>query len=94
MSRAERAGQTELRKMLKALVAIADLVDVVDHSHSRWFHGPYGFVLDNVHPLKRPVACSGARGFWVVPPHTVAAIKRQLSERDRQWMPLERGALP
>lgn len=76
--------------VLGAIIAIADLVDVVDHSRSRWFHGPYGFVLDNIRPLKRPVGCSGALNFWVVPPHKVAAIRRQLSERDRRWTPLAR----
>lgn len=58
---------------LGAIVGIVDLVDCVDSSRSRWFHGPYGFVLANPRPVK-PIACKGSRGYWKVPPH----IERKL----------------
>lgn len=66
-----------------AIVAIADLVDCVEAGPLRWFTGPYGWVLDNIHPLKMPVPCKGMLGLWRVPPSKVAAIKRQLSKRDQ-----------
>jgi len=72
-----------------AIIAIADLVDCVDHARSKWFHGPYGWVLDNVRPLKIPVFCSGALGFWKVREQQVAAILPQLNSREAKWTTLQ-----
>lgn len=47
----------------QAIVAITRLVGIVTVSDDPWFIGPYGWVLDNVQPI-RPVACSGNRGLW------------------------------
>ena len=71
-----------------AIIAIADLVDCVDHARSKWFGGPFGFVLDNIRPLKKPVPCKGALSFWHVPSAQVNAIRRQLSAKDSLWIPL------
>jgi Na+-transporting NADH:ubiquinone oxidoreductase subunit NqrC len=32
------------------IVGEAEIVDVVQHSPSKWFEGPYGFVLENAQP--------------------------------------------
>jgi len=34
---------------------------------SRWFFGPYGWLLDDVRVLDEPIPCSGALGLWHVP---------------------------
>jgi hypothetical protein len=73
-----------------AIIAIADLVDCVDHARSKWFHGPYGWVIENVRPLKAPVPCKGALGFWKVPPAKVVAILDQLGPRQRKLIPVQK----
>lgn len=51
-----------------AVVAVADLVDVVTRKRAkrfgRWFQGPYGFVLSNVQALRRPVVTRGKLGLY------------------------------
>lgn len=48
------------------IVGQADVIDIVRHSTSPWFVGPYGLVLDNVKP--RPFqSCAGRLGFFDVP---------------------------
>lgn len=34
------------------IIGICELVDCVTHSHSRWFTGPYGFVLQHARPVR------------------------------------------
>lgn len=48
-----------------AIVGTADLVDCVTKSKSKWFHGPYGFVLKNVREIE-PIECKGKLGIWEV----------------------------
>ena len=50
----------------KALVGIADLVDVVEASESAWYTDSYGFVLHNARPLS-PIAYSGQQLLFDVP---------------------------
>jgi len=53
---------------LGAIVAIADLTDVVTRKNAkrfgRWFVGPYGFVLSNVRALQFPVKTLGKLGLY------------------------------
>jgi len=42
-----------------AIVGFAELVDVVTESSDRFFSGPFGFVLRNAQPLKRPIPMPG-----------------------------------
>lgn len=45
------------------IVGEAEIVDCVTQSKSKWFNGPYGFVIRNARPLPfRP--CVGALGFF------------------------------
>jgi hypothetical protein len=61
-----------------AIVGIVDVVDCVDEHKSKWFGGPYGYVLKNPRPLKKPIPCKGMLGFWKVSPKIEREIKRQL----------------
>jgi hypothetical protein len=67
-----------------AVCGVARVVDIVTRSRSKWFYRPgdgstnYGWVLGDVHVLKRPIPCKGALGLWDLPPNVVRAIKRQL----------------
>jgi hypothetical protein len=54
-----------------AIIGLVDLVDVVTEHPSKWFVGPYGFVLENARALPEPIVCKGALNFWGVPPDIV-----------------------
>jgi len=51
-----------------AIIGTVEIVGCVEQSPSRWFCGPYGFVLRDPVPLAEPIPCKGALGFWDVPP--------------------------
>src|SRR5215208_6447735 len=63
-----------------AIIGLVDIVDVVREHPSKWFVGPYGFVLENPQPLSRPIPCKGALGFWRVPPDVLEEMEIQLTE--------------
>ncbi len=49
--------------LLGGIIGRAEIVDCVSEWGSKWFFGPYGFVLKNAEPLDfRP--CRGALGFF------------------------------
>ena len=53
------------------IIGQADLVDVVDGSISRWFFGPFGWVLAN--PRRLPfIEVRGQLGLFEVPDHIIA----------------------
>lgn len=63
-----REAQRELRRLdvrvpdvlaRGAIIGFAELVDVVEQSDDRFFTGPFGFVLRNAQPLKRPIPLVG-----------------------------------
>jgi hypothetical protein len=58
-----------------AIIGLVDIVDCVSQHSSPWFFGPYGFVLANPRPLKKPIRCSGALNFWKVPDEIREQIK-------------------
>ena len=41
-----------------------------------WFCGPYGWLLDEVVALRRPVPCRGAQGIWFVPDAVLAEARK------------------
>ena len=60
-----------------AILGVVEIVDCVTASKSRWFGGPYGFVLK--HPrATTPLSCIGALSFWDVPPAIERKLKRLL----------------
>lgn len=66
-----------------AVVAVAELVDVITKRRSalfgKWFLGPYGFVLRNVQPLRRPIPTTGKLGLFRPSTSVVRCVKRQLT---------------
>jgi ASCH domain len=70
-----------LREMLPddmrtgAVIGVADLVDVVEHHRSKYFTGPYAFVLDNARRLPY-VTTSGSLGLREAPARVLAQLKR------------------
>jgi hypothetical protein len=63
---------------LSAFLGIVELVDVVERKRSKWFGGPFGFVLKNPHPLQRPIPYKGALNIWQIPPTVMNSISKQL----------------
>lgn len=49
---------------LGAILGIVDLVDVVESSRSKWFSGPYDWVLRNPRRLPRPLRAKGRLQLW------------------------------
>lgn len=64
----------------KAVLGVVEIVEVVNHSSSRWFTGPYGFVLRNPRPLRQPVACPGNQNIWELPPAVARQVRAGLGE--------------
>lgn len=60
---ATREGYTTSGK----IIALADLVDVVEDSNDPWFVGSYGWVFANIRPLLYPVPYRGALKLFDVP---------------------------
>ncbi len=48
---------------LGAIIGQVEITDCVDHSSSKWFQGPYGFVLKNPEDLPA-VKTKGQLGLW------------------------------
>jgi hypothetical protein len=71
-----------------AICGVARLVDIVTTSRSKWFQQPgrgevnYGWVFEDVTPLREPIDCKGALGLWNVPPNILRSINRQLPHLD------------
>ena len=67
-----------MRKYAGCVMGLIDIRDCVTQSNSKWFIGPYGFVLSAPRPLSEPFKCRGSQRFWQASPETIAEIKRQL----------------
>src|SRR5262245_18968395 len=67
-----------------AIVAVAELTDVVTGKRGKrfgkWFEGPYGFVLKNVQPLRKPVRTLGKLGLF----QPSSALKRSVEQQIRR----------
>jgi hypothetical protein len=61
------ADLPELQAARGSIVGKVDIIDCVSHSDSRWFFGPYGFVLANPVAFETPIPWKGALGFFEVP---------------------------
>jgi len=61
---------------LGAIVGSAEIVDCIDRSRSRWFEGPYGFVLRKT-KARQPVPCTGRLSFFT----PEKSVLRRLSRR-------------
>jgi hypothetical protein len=52
-----------------------DHFDRAKHYESPWYFGPFGWVLDVVHPLREPVRCRGFQRLWRLPPDVDLAVR-------------------
>lgn len=63
---------------LGGIIGIAEIVDVVTESNSKWFHGPVGYVLANARPLPF-TPYRGQLGLFEVPDVVVKQLIPQTS---------------
>jgi hypothetical protein len=54
----------DLKRESSAIVAIATFGGAVKAHPSRWFAGPFGWVLKDLKVLRDPLPCGGAQGLW------------------------------
>lgn len=63
---------------LGAITGLMKITDCVSAMDSKWWIGPYGFVIQAVAPLKTPIPFKGSLGFFTVPVQIVATMRDQL----------------
>jgi hypothetical protein len=59
-----------------AIIGFVDIVDCIGSSRSKWFIGPFGYVLEKPRTLPNPVPCKGALGLWEVPASVASHCER------------------
>lgn len=47
-----------------AIIGQVEIIDCVTNHGSRWFTGPYAFVLKNAVAYEKPIPCKGMLGFF------------------------------
>lgn len=57
------------------VIGTAEIVDCVTQSRSKWFWGPFGFVLRNAKPVPF-IPCQGALGFFNIDFPSIEAARR------------------
>lgn len=55
-----------------------DVAVEAGQGQERWFFGPYGWVLDDVVALGKPISIRGAQGLWELPAWAEQAVRAQL----------------
>lgn len=74
------------------IVGFADVVDCITKSQvtketKEWFQGPYGWVLTNIVPLKKPIAVTPPKGaikWWSVSGEALEKCLSQLSDEQKK----------
>jgi hypothetical protein len=67
----------DLRSQESAIVAVVTYGGAVTSHPSRWFTGRYGWVMDKLIVLPKPVPCRGAQGLWEVPADVLEKMREQ-----------------
>lgn len=80
MARGLSAGWFEYRVVGQhvGIFALAKYGGSVREHESPWFHGPVGWLLDEVVVLKEPIAVPGSQGLWDVPGWAAIAIRLEV----------------
>ena len=58
-----------------AILGTVELVDCVEESDDYSFAGPYGLVLANPRPLRKPIEVRGNQRLWTVPPDIARRLR-------------------
>lgn len=69
-----------------ATAVIADYI-VEGETNDKWFFGPYGWILEDVTKLRKPIPCRGALSLWQVPDDIEVKILKYMLE----YLPLLPG---
>ena len=68
-------GKPATTHRIGAILGTVELVDCVEESEEYSFFGPYGFVLANPRPLRKPIQVRGRQRFWTVPPNIAGRLR-------------------
>lgn len=79
--------------VLGSVIGLVQIADVVTESSSRWFSGPFGFVLRNPRPLARPVRCPGDQKIWDLPAWVEMAVRRSATRPEQLVIQARSGEL-
>lgn len=63
------------RPVRGAIIGEVVMTDVVTKHKSRWFEGPFGYILTKAKRYKRPIPCDGWLGIWPVTPERLRKKK-------------------
>ena len=66
---------------LGGIVGMMEITDCVSAMDSRWFFGPYGFVIGRRRALPF-VPCKGALSFFDVPPEVMEQVRASLADQE------------
>ncbi len=78
LSEAEDRELIRREKMPRGgIVGVMEILDCVNSMESRWFNGPYGFVIGRRHPIDL-IPCTGALGFFTVRPDIAAIAEMEI----------------
>jgi hypothetical protein len=69
---------SKLKLTLGAIIGTVEIYNCVTSSSSRYFNGPYGFLLYKPMILPKPIKVKGSLGLWRVPEDIEAEIRQQL----------------
>ena len=88
----ERAlGRVPARLPFGAIVAIVSIVDVrpseelelsvsaIERLYGNYEPGRFGWVLENVRPLREPVGCVGRQSIWTLPDEVASAVREMVA---------------
>jgi hypothetical protein len=64
--------------IVEGIFAVCRLQHVAEESADPWFDGPFGWRLNDVSFLSKPVPCRGAQKLWKIPPEVLAKVEAQL----------------
>jgi hypothetical protein len=65
---------------------VDEVVRRLGEEQRRWFFGPYGWLLADMHPLPRPVFERGFQGVPHIPEWTLSAVRAQVELPAIAWV--------
>lgn len=67
-------------KACSGIVAVCKFGGVVTESDDPWFEGPFGWLLNDLVVLRKPVPCKGAQGLWDLPEDVLEAVRSEWTD--------------
>lgn len=65
-------------KDVRPATEVAMIVSAIERLYGDYRSGRFGWLLDDVRPLREPVPCQGRQSFWTLDPAVEEAVRSQL----------------